>query len=121
MSRKSGQQPDPLGRELECALLPDRYVSYSACYGFVSNLEKIEAQIAKLILSEPDRAVSLYETFHAACCEKANDIDDSSGSFGMFVDGLVCGWIKARQAACADRNETAARLLAWKQNDPFWH
>jgi hypothetical protein len=28
----------------------------------------------------------LYETFIAACHEKADEIDDSSGSFGMLVE-----------------------------------
>jgi hypothetical protein len=28
-------------------------------------------------------------------------------------------WIKARQAAGADPNETAIRLLAWMESDPY--
>ena len=60
--------------------------------------------------SAPARAVALYETFLAGCYEKAEELDDSSGSFGMFVDGLFCGWVKARQAAGADPDETARRL-----------
>jgi hypothetical protein len=32
---------------------------------------------------------------------------------------LICGWIEARQAARADPDETAARLLAWMDDDPY--
>lgn len=32
----------------------------------------------------PERAVGLYETFIAACSEKADEVDDSSGYFGTF-------------------------------------
>ena len=61
--------------------------------------------------SAPARAVALYETFLAGSYEKAEELDDSSGNFGMFVDGLFRGWVKARQAAGADPDETARRLL----------
>ena len=36
----------------------------------------------------------------------------------MFVDDLYVGWIKARQAAGADPDETAAWLLARMEDDP---
>jgi hypothetical protein len=70
-------------------------------------------------LTDPAQAVSLYDTFLAGCYEKAEEIDGSSGSFGQFVGELCCGWIEARQAAGADPDETAARLLAWMEGDPY--
>jgi hypothetical protein len=63
--------------------------------------------------------VALYETFLAGCHEKAEEIDDSSGSFGQFVGELYRAWIKARQAAGADPDETATRLLRWMEDDPY--
>jgi len=44
----------------------------------------------------------------SACYEKVEELDDSGGNFGMFVVTLYCGWIKARQAARADADETRA-------------
>jgi len=55
----------------------------------VRDLEAAEKQIALLVLTEPKRAVSLYESFLAGCYAKAEEIDDSSGSFGQFVGELV--------------------------------
>jgi hypothetical protein len=104
---------------IESALAPGRFISYNANYDFVSDLEAVEKQIADLVSSEPQIAVSLYETFLAGCNEKAEEIDDSTGSLGQFVDELFCGWIKARQAAGADPDETATRLLAWMDDDPY--
>ena len=37
----------------------------------------------------------------------------------MVVEDLFCGWLKARQAACEDRDETAKSLLAWMEDDPY--
>jgi tetratricopeptide (TPR) repeat protein len=68
---------------------------------------------------DPPRAVALYETLLAGCYEKAGEIDDSSGSFGDFVGQLHCMWMKTRQAAGADPNEIATRLLAWMEADPY--
>ena len=65
------------------------------------------------------RAARLFETFIAACHEKAEEIDDSSGKFGMMMEDLFRGWITARQASDADRDETSTLLLAWMDDDPF--
>jgi phage-related protein len=106
-------------RLIETALAPGRFVSYHATFSFVSELGAVEHQLAKLIRTAPAQAVALYETFLAACHEKAEEIDDSSGSFGQFVGDLHRGWIKARQAAGADPAETATRLLRWMEDDPY--
>ena len=106
-------------RLIESALMPGRYISYHADVSFVEELSAVENQLGKLISTDPAQAVSLYETFLAGCHEKAGEIDDSSGSFGQFVGKLYCGWIKARQAEGADPDETAARLLAWMEDDPY--
>ena len=106
-------------RLIETSLAPGRFVSYNATFSFVSELETVEHKLAKLIPTPPAQAVALYETFLAGCYEKAEEIDDSSGTFGQFVDELYCGWIKARQAAGADPDETATRLLTWMEDDPY--
>ncbi len=62
---------------------------------------------------EPARSVTLCEAFLAGCHAKADELDDSSGSFGQFAQALICLWIKARQASGADPHETAASLPAW--------
>ena len=104
---------------IESALAPGAFVSYNANFDFVGKLKAVEKQIAGLVRTAPERAVSLYETFLAGCYEKAEEIDDSSGSFGQFVGQLFCGWINARQTAGADADETATRLLAWMDDDPY--
>jgi hypothetical protein len=50
---------------------------------------------------------------------EAGGVDDSDGEFGTFAGGLYCGWIEARQAADADRSETARLLLEWMDDDPY--
>jgi tetratricopeptide (TPR) repeat protein len=107
----------PLERDIEDALQPGCFINYSVGWSFVEGLDRVEEKIAKLVRSAPARAVALYETFLAGAYEKAEELDDSSGSFGMFVDGLFSGWVQARQAAGADPDETARRLLAWMDND----
>lgn len=115
MSRKA----DPLERQIEVTFEPDRFVSDRACFSFVRDLEEVERKVARLVETEPARAATVYEVFLAGCYEKVEELDDSSGSFGMFVTELFCGWIRARQAADADPGETAARLLAWMDDDPY--
>ncbi len=119
MTRKRRPKSDPIENEIELALNPSAFVPYDACFSFVSDLDKVAANIAKLVSSDPARAVTLYETFLAACYVKIEELDDSSGSFGQFVNGLYCGWIKARQAVGADPGETASRLLTWMDQDDY--
>lgn len=106
-------------RLIETALMPGRFVSYNAGFSFVRDLETVGKRLSKCLSANPAQAVGLYETFLAGCYEKAGEIDDSSGSFGDYVGQLHCVWIKARQAAGADANETATRLLAWMEADPY--
>jgi len=85
----------------------------------VEGVQGVAHDLGKLIESEPDRAARLYEIFIAACHEKAEEIDDSGGNFGMLVEGLFCDWIKARQAAGHERDETVKSLLTWMEDDPY--
>jgi tetratricopeptide (TPR) repeat protein len=120
--RVPARQPaktDLLEQEIEAALRPDYFIPDGASWSFVEGLERLDDKIGQLVTSEPARALELYETFLAGCYEKAEELDDSSGNFGMFTARLFCGWVKARQAAAADPEETARRLVSWIDDDPY--
>ena len=119
MTRKKAKKADPIEHAIETALQPGRFIGYSTSSSFVSELGTVEAGIERLIVIAPDRAATLYEVFLAGCYEKAEEIDDSLGHFGMFVESLACGWVKARQGGGADADDIAGRLLAWMDNDPY--
>ena len=106
-------------QRIEAALDPGRYVSDRGCFAFVSDLEEVAADLARLVATDPESAVILYETLVAGCTEKANEVDDSSGALGSFVVALIQGWVTARPAAGARPDRTASRLLAWVDDDPF--
>jgi hypothetical protein len=89
---------DPMEREIELALRPGVFIGYREGFSFVTQLEELAAQIHKLVATEPERALGLSETFLAGCHAKADELDDSDGSFGQFAHKLICLWIKARQA-----------------------
>lgn len=118
-TRREKKETAPLEQEIEAALQPGNFIKYGAGWAFVEGLERVEEEIAKLVRSAPAHAVAVYETFLAGCYEKAEELDDSSGEFGMFVDRLFSGWVKARQAASADPDETARRLMGWMDDDPY--
>jgi tetratricopeptide (TPR) repeat protein len=119
MTRKLQQKADPIECAMELAIDPGRFIPDRACFSFVGSLDEVSARIDQVTQSDPARAIGLYETFLAVCHQKAEEVDDSSGSFGQFAAGLLCGWIKARQCAGADPGATASRLLAWMDNDEY--
>lgn len=119
MKRRTCGKADPMERQIEQALRPGAFIRDGECFSFVSGIEKVAATIDTLIDTEPSRAVTLYETFLAGCLAKADELDDSSGSFGQFAQDLICGWIKARQSSGADPDKTASTLLAWMDDDPY--
>ena len=113
------KQIDPLEQAIEAALSPGSFISYKAAWSFVDDVQDVANDIGKIIKKEPERAARLFETFIAACHQKADEIDDSSGNFGMLVNDLFRGWIKTRQASNDDPNETAKALLCWMEDDPY--
>ncbi len=117
-TRRPGRR-DPLETTIEVALQPGLFIAYRASWDFVSSLEEVADQLEALVRTDARRAVGLYETFLAGCYEKVEELDDSSGNFSMFVVRLCCGWIRARQAASADADETASLLLGRMENDPY--
>jgi hypothetical protein len=119
VSPRKRKQIDPIEQAIETALSPGSFISYKAAWSFVDDVQDVANEIEKIIMKEPERAAHLFATFIAACHEKADEIDDSSGRFGMLVDDLFRGWIKARQAANDDPDETAKSLLSWMEDDPY--
>lgn len=111
---------DTLERSIERALLPDQFIRYQYASEFVAGLERVKSQIDALVASgEPDRAANLYESLIAGCYEKAEEIDDSDGYLGDFAESVFCAWIKARQAAKAEPEETARRIWEWMKKDDY--
>jgi hypothetical protein len=108
-----------LEQAIEAALSPGSFISYNDAWSFVDDVQNVADAIEKITKKEPERAAHLFETFIAACHEKADEIDDSSGNFGMLVEDLFRDWIKARQAANHDPNVTARLLLSWMEEDPY--
>lgn len=119
MKSKLHGKADPIERKIELALHPGAFIRYGECFSFVSGLEEVAATIDKLIATDPVRAAALYESFLAGCHAKADELDDSTGSFGQFAQDLICRWIKARQTAGAERDKIASTLLAWMDDDPY--
>lgn len=116
---KRRRRRDVIDNAMENALKLGDFIDYGAAWSFVTELEEVAEQIEQLLPEEAERAIDLYETFIAGCYEKAEEIDDSSGNLGMFVEKLFCGWIKARQAAHADSEKTVERLLKWMDRDDY--
>ncbi|MGI8745728.1 MAG: DUF6880 family protein [Bryobacteraceae bacterium] len=119
ITKRKAKRRDPIELAMEDALQPGHYVAWNEGGYFVSGLRRIEEEIGKLAGCDLSRAANLYEIFIAGCNEKAEEIDDSDGVFGMFPGCLFCGWIKARQAMEADRAETSRLLLAWMDDDSY--
>ena len=119
MAKRKAQRRDPLDGIIESALQPGDFIDWNETDSFVSELRDVENQIAKVAAVDPSRGVALYETFIAGCTLRAEELDDSDGEFGTFAGELYCGWIKARQAAGTDREQTAKLLLAWMDDDDY--
>lgn len=119
MAKGRAQRRDAMDGSIESALRPGDFIGWNEASSFVSALRHLESEIAKVVGADSARGVALYETFIAGCTLKAEGIDDSDGELGTFVGGLYCGWITARQAAGADRGQTAKLLLTWMDDDDY--
>lgn len=116
---KRQRHADSIVAALEDAFAPGRFIADQACFQFIRDLETTIQPIVSLLDTDPPRALSLYEMVLAGCYLKAEELDDSSGSFGTFIKEVVIHWVHARQKAVADPVETASTLLNWIGVDPY--
>lgn len=116
---KRRRHADPIVAGLEATFAPGRFIADQACFEFVRDLEAALQPIMSLLETDPQRAVSLFETVLAGCYLKAEELDDSSGSFGTFIRQVVIHWIEARQKAGADAVDTASTGIGWVDEDPY--
>lgn len=119
MGTRKTDKAEQYERAIERALVPGSFISEEDAWSFNDKVEAVAEKVEKLVERDPQLAVRVYETFIAACHEKAEEVDDSSGDFGMFVARLFCGWIKACTAAGVDRDDMVKSLLVWMEDDPY--
>lgn len=109
-----------LHEALEAALQPGRFIAFNASFDFIQGLEEVHTRLKAMIGAGESATAALHlETFIAACFEKAEEIDDSSGGLGQLVEDLFCTWVRARQAAEAKAGETVELLLRWMDHDDY--
>lgn len=117
---KKSRNADPVISQIELALDLGRFISYKQSWDFVHDLEDTKSKIDELMeKGEADRAVRLYEMFLSGCYEKAEEIDDSGGNLGIFIQDLFLSWIKARQQAGHAAQETVGHIFNWMENDDY--
>jgi len=105
---------------IEDVLIPGVFIGWRDIWEFVESIEAVRKRISSLIKEgDAGRAVELFEIFIAGCYEKSEEIDDSGGCFGQVVPDLFSDWVRARQAAESDPDETAEFLVSWMQNDEY--
>lgn len=117
--RKTVTETGMIESAIEGALRPGDFIEYDSSWSFAFDLEGVLTKIENFTIREPVRGIDVIETFIAACYEKAEEIDDSGGSFGDFVERIFYSWVNARQKANCAAKETVARLLAWIDNDNY--
>jgi uncharacterized Zn finger protein len=110
---------DSLEKAIETALDDGNFISYKAASAFVDDLQHVANRVGELIASQPNRAARLFAAFISACHEKADEVDDSGGNFGMLIDYLFAGWIKASRAAGLESAAIAEFLISWMEEDPY--
>ena len=107
-------KPDLMVKAIEQALRPGSFISYGQSWDFIHGLEELKIGLNSLIEEgESERAVKIYERLLDGCSEKAEEIDDSSGTLGMFFSEAFCSWIKARQKAGYNADDTVRTILNW--------
>ncbi len=119
MPRRRSNPADPFEDEIETALRPGQFIGSGYEDDFIAELEAVKRRIDVLIRADPERAIRLYELFLAASYQKADEVDDSDGMFGDFAGTLFCGWVRARQSAKKDNDETAELLLRRMDDDEY--
>ena len=114
---------EAIEHKIEEALAPGAFIRDAESFTFASLLESVKAEIDALVDVDggAKTAATLFETFAAACVAKANanEIDDSSGSFGEFVRSLLLSCMRAQQRAGVPAADVVRKMRWWIDRDDY--
>lgn len=95
------------------------YISWGDNSGFVDELSGLLVGLESLAKVQPTEALPLFEIFIAASLTKASEIDDSSGSLGMFMDDLFVAWTRCCVVVDLPVGEFLRKIAHWQKVDDY--
>lgn len=73
-------------------------------------IAELATSIEPLVATDPGLAIRRYEMLLAACDRKLPEVDDHHLALDHACTHVVRAWLRAREVACADVEETAERV-----------
>ena len=88
--------------------------------GFIEGLRSVKKRLDGLVSNgEAAHTVGLYEVFLAGCEEKMNEMSGEGLEMTEFFQDLFVSWIRARQKAGFDSQETVSQVLHMMDHDDY--
>jgi tetratricopeptide (TPR) repeat protein len=100
-------------KKIELSLAFGYFISWREAYSFCQELEGVLNELSDYAKENPKSALPLFKIFIAGCLEKANELDDSGGNLGMFLDDLFLKWTWCCEASEMPKEEYLQNLKHW--------
>lgn len=94
-----------------------RYIAWNEGFGFTGKLEDVHRDLVAFAKAHAKEALGYFDVFLAGCLVKGNEVDDSGGEFGMFLDGLFQSWTRCCSAAGMKPADFIRKLAHWMKAD----
>ncbi|MBI3534781.1 MAG: hypothetical protein HY072_04770 [Deltaproteobacteria bacterium] len=107
----------PLEKHIENALLFGSFIAWNETSMFCNELSRTLAEVTEYAEKNPQEGLGLLELFMGGCLTKAQEIDDSDGDLGMFMDDLILTWTRCCEAASMIGEEFVRKLAHWEKVD----
>jgi hypothetical protein len=104
-------------KKIEYSLAFGHFISWREAHSFCEELEEVLNELEDFAKENPKSALSVFEVFIAGCLEKANELDDSGGNLGMFMNDLFLKWTLCCEASKMSEKEYLQNLKHWMKVD----
>ncbi|MFH0799650.1 MAG: hypothetical protein V2A66_05665 [Pseudomonadota bacterium] len=93
------------------------FISWNEGSEFIGELEEVHRGLVTLAKSRPREALGCFEIFLAGCLVKGNEVDDSSGGLGMFLEEIFQSWARCCSSAGMKPADFLRKIAHWMQVD----
>ncbi len=106
-------------KRIENVLMLGTFIAWNETSVFCSELDRTLEELSAYADKNPKNGLNIFELFMGGCLTKCEEIDDSGGDLGMFMDDIILKWTRCCETTGMSGENFVRKLSHWKKVDHY--